>query len=273
MGVVGAGNVMAAVRGTPNEGMGVAAMHEAADQQAQAEAALTQTYNTPGSEVYDVGAQSSEAGTRESKQLFDAIRLSFDVTSEKDLTQPYYAVIAQIRERDSKPGQVRKWAYVKSLGPMQAGVPKSVSAFQAGLPPGYILEDYEVHLYNQGEELATNLSRKRVPLTDDEALEFQIIEYVAANKGRSLPAAPLGPTLSGRIRATGPAAQSGEVCYVRVARDGRVTAAYRDPDGKQPLADPALEAALRAVRFQPALEAGKPVESVVAVNLGPPASP
>ena len=39
--------------------------------------------------------------------LVGMIRLSFAVTSDKDLAHPYYAVIAQIRDPGSKPGQVR----------------------------------------------------------------------------------------------------------------------------------------------------------------------
>jgi hypothetical protein len=268
MGVATAGGVLEAVRGTPNEGAGRAAVEQAVAARDQAEAAVSQIYNTPMLQIYDVGAQAVEAGAKEMREMFDAIRVSFEVTSEKDLAQPYFAVIAQIRERDSKPGQVRKWAYVKSLGPMSAGVPKDITVYRGGLPPGYILEGCEVHLYNQGQELATNLSRKRVPLTDEEAAEYRIIEYVGANKGRTLPAALVTKKITTELRAQLESSQLKETCYVRVAKDGRVVGVFRDAAGKQSLQDPRLEPVLQVLRFKPALEAGRPAESMVPLTLG-----
>jgi hypothetical protein len=263
---IGAGSAMA--QASNPETMANAAKSYAEDlgRQQAAESAVAQAYSTPEMQVYNMDAQSVVAGVNASREMYDAIRLSFEVTSEKDLAQPYYAVIALLRERDSKPGQVRKWAYVKSLGPMSAGVPKNVMVYRGGLPPGYIIEGCEVHLYNEGEEVATNLSRKRVPLTDDEALQFRIIEYVGANKGRTLPATPATTTLAREVRMSLTADQLGGTCYVRVARDGRVAAAFHDAAGRQPLHDPALESALQTLRFKPALEAGKPVESIASFS-------
>jgi hypothetical protein len=70
------------------------------------------------------------------------------------------------------------------------------------------------------------------------------------------------------LRAALNPAQLSETCFVRVAKNGRVAAAFHDKAGKQPLQDPALESALKTLRFKPALEAGKPVESVAPVRLG-----
>jgi len=259
---------------TPEQAAGIVANGVQRDAQiGSLQSDLDQVQAQESDRAIDMTGQLSQMGVEETRKLFDAIRLSFNVTSEKNLAQPYYAVIAQIRERDSKPGQVRKWAYVKSLGPISAGQTKKVNVYQGGLPPGYILESYEVHLYNHGEELATNLSRKRVPLTDEEALEFRIIEYVGAHQGRTLPASLATTTLTSDGRASLTPAQLGQTCYVRVAKDGRVAAAFRDAAGQQTLQDPALEAALKTFRFKPALQAGKSVESIVPINLAQLATP
>jgi hypothetical protein len=224
-------------------------------------------------EIYDIGSQSAAAGVEAMRELFDAIRLSFEVKSDEDLADPYCAVIAQIRDRDSKPGQVRRWAYLKSLGRMSAGASRKVNIYQGGFPPGFILESCEVHIYNRGAELATNLSRKRVALTDAEALEYRILEYVGTHKGRTLPASLATTTLPREVRASLTPTQLSETCYVRVARDGRVAAAFRDAAGQQPLQDPALESALKIFRYEPALETGKPVEAIVPINLSQLAPP
>lgn len=268
MGMATAGGVMEAVRGTPSEGQGIRALREAGDKQMAAEAKVTGIYNAGPTQIYDVSSQAAAAGSKDMQELYDAIRLTFDVTAEKDLAQPYYAVIAQIRELGSKPGQVRKWAYVKSLGPMAAGVPKSVTVYRGGMPPGYILESYEVHLYNRGQELATNLSRKRVPLTDDETMEYRIIEYIGANKGRTLPAALATKKITSELRAQLESSQLKETCYVRVAKSGKVVGVFRDAAGKQSMQDPRLDPVMQVLRFKPALEVGKPVESIAPLNLG-----
>jgi hypothetical protein len=243
-GMTGPYTVTNAVRGTQNEHSGVAAVKEAETNQAE--------------------SQSGIAGVEASRGMFDAIRLTFDIIPDRNIDNPYFAVIAQIREPDSEAGQVRKWAYLKTLGSLHAGVRKKVTVYHGGFPPGYIIENCEVHIYQAGQELATSLSRKRVELTDDEALQFRIIEYVGANKDRTLPAAPAAALPDG-VRASLTPAQLSESCFVRVAKDGSVTGVYRDAAGEKPLRDSVLESALKLLRFKPALESGKPVESVVAV--------
>lgn len=267
---VAAGNAFATADTPESLAEATASAQRAQAAQAGADAALLQAHSAPTSAAFDVGAQVSKMGTEDGN--FDAIRASFEVTSEKDLSQPYYALIAKIREPDSKPGMVRKWAYVKSLGSISAGVTRKVNVYRSGLPPGYILESYEVHLYNGNEELATNLSRKRVPLTAEEAMEFRIIEYVSANKGRTLPATPVTTVLSSEVSAPLSPAQLSGTCYVRVDKAGRVAAVFRDAAGKQRLQDPALESALKTLQFKPALQAGKPIEALVPLHLNQVAS-
>jgi hypothetical protein len=266
---IGAGSAMSSATSPQDVAQAAAGFGRAMAAQQAADTSMLQAYERPIAPVYDVGTQAGRAGVETSYQLFDAIRLSFEITSDRDMEEPYYAVLAMILTPDSKPGHARKWAYLKSLGSLKAGERRKVQLYQSGLPPGYTLESCEVHVYDRGEELATSLSRKRVELTDEEALDYRIIEYVGANKGLTLPARPVLVPMTPAERLAFTPAQLSEKCYVRVARDGRVTAAFRDAAGKRPLADPELEAALKRCRFNPALEAGKPVESLVAIKLAP----
>ncbi len=271
--VAATGAWVANARGTPDEGAALAAQAAEQAKVATAEAGLTQTINRPAAEIYDVASRTASAGAEASRERFDAIRVTFDLKTDKDLAHPYYAVIAQIREPESKPKQARRWAYVRSLEALPAGETRKVTIYQGGMPPGYLLESCEVHVYNGGNELATNLSRKRVPLTDEEAMDYRIIDYVSVNKGRTLPATPASMSLANEVRALLTPAQLSQTCYVRVAKGGRVIAAFRDPAGQEPLADAAIESALKTLRFKPALEAGKPVESIAPIVLDQLASP
>jgi hypothetical protein len=238
----------------------------AADQSA-VDVASTQSSQAVGM----LGDVSAREGAAASGGGYDAIRVSFTVTPKADMAKAYVAIIAQIRDPANKAGQDQAWIHVQSLGALSAGDARKVGVYEEGLPPGYALDKCEVHLYDGRNELATNLSDRRVLLTKDEMLDFRVIEYIAANNGRTLPAAPA--TFAKDLRASLSPAELNQACFVRVAKDGRVAAAFVDRDGTQPLQDPELDAALKGLRFKPAIDAGKPVESVVAIRLGALAPP
>src|ERR1035438_3233767 len=69
--------------------------------------------------------------------------------------------------------------------------PVAVHFYEEGFPPAFELQGFDVHLYNRGEEVATNVSPKRVELTRDEAFEYIKMEYISAHKGDTLAAVPV----------------------------------------------------------------------------------
>lgn len=247
-------------RAAASEVLAQAQNRQAAAQQSAAQSLQSASFGSSMAERHQVVA---------GEDMFDAIRFSFEVHADRDLKQPYYALVALIREKDSRAKDPFKWTYVKPLGPIAAGGSRKVRALQGGLPPGYVLESWELHVYDGGEELATNLSRKRVEVTAEEAQEFQIIEHIANHRGRTLPASVLDPVLVTAVREALSPAQAGRTWHVRVNMHGRVTGVFLDADGKQPTTDPAVVAVLKTLRFKPALAAGKAVESMVALQLTP----
>jgi hypothetical protein len=261
--VAGASGAVANAANSEDAADSRAALARAQAGQAAAGEALDRALAATNSPLYDVGAQAARGA---GEGMFDAIRVSFVLTAESDLLQPYYAVIAAIRDPGDR--QPRKWIYVRPLGAMAAGETQRVTVYQSGFTPGYTLEACEVHVYDGVRELATPLSRRRVAISDEEALTYRTIEYTAANKGRTLPAKLATRALTTAAWASVPKAQLATTYHVRVARDGRVTGAYVDAAGKTPLADAALVAVLSALQFNPALSAGKPVESIAPVVLG-----
>lgn len=261
-----AGAAMASA-GTPQDRAAAAqALAQAQNRQAAAQQAAAQSLQSANFGSGIAERQQAAAGG----DLFDAIRFSFEVHADRDLAQPYYALVAVIREKDSRTKEAFKWTYVKPLGPIAAGGSRKVRALQGGLPPGYVLESWEVHVYDGGEELATNLSRKRVEVTEAEAQEFLVFEYIADNRGRTLPAALLDPVLADAARGALSPEQVRRTWHVRVDKGGHVTAVFRDAAGKEAAADAGLEAVLKTLRFKPALAVGKPVESLVPFKLEPP---
>lgn len=198
---------------------------------------------------------------------FDAMEVEFEVSSEVPLDNPYLVVISRFRERGTKPGLARNWIYAKSLEPI-GPKPRYVRIREGGFPYGFILEDYQVHIYNRGEEVATNVSPKRVELTRDEALQYLLLQHLGTNKAASVPPKPvlgdLPPDLSARLGA----GQYTQTYYVKVDKEGRPGGAFADAACTRRVEDPYLEPVFAGLRFLPALDKGKPIDGVCRVKLG-----
>jgi hypothetical protein len=233
-----------------------------------AQAALNLATNLSNSDMMNTGSLAGRMSGELAQERFDAIRLAFEVKSPRSMARPYFIFIAQFREPGTKQGAARKWVMAKSLDALEANVPVRLDLTQGGFTPGFVLESSSLHLYNDGVELATNVSRKRVDMTEDEAMQYQIIEYISANKGQTVPAKPMATKLSREQREQVMGGQFSETYYVRVTKQGAVDAVFLDADGKRPLQDAKLEAVVKTLRFNPALQAGKPIEAIAPVKLG-----
>jgi hypothetical protein len=199
-----------------------------------------------------------------SQNSFDALAVTFEVSSAKPLDHAYAVISARYQDRDGVAGN---WIYAKALGPIGAAL-KKVKIEQGGFPAGFQLQDFQVHLYNGSEEIATNVSPKRVPLTPDEAFEFVVMDYVGSHKGATLPAVPamgkLPPDLASRIAG----GEFKQTFYVKVSKDGLANDVFRDRSCVSKVDDPYLLSVVESLRFKPALENGKPVDGVAALKLG-----
>jgi hypothetical protein len=233
-----------------------------AQDQAAVDTASEQTLEA----THMMGAAASKEETAISGGTYDAIRVSLAVTPRDTLVDPYMAIIAQFQDPEGKPGVDQTWIHLQSMGRMPAGVTRNVDVYDEGLPSGYTLGKCEVHIYNGRDELATTLSSDRVQLTKDQMLDFRVIDYLHANRGHTLPAAPA--TFARDMRAFLTPAQLNQACYVLVDKDGRVAATFEDKEGTSPLRDEQLDAALKGLRFKPAIEQGTPVETIVPIRLG-----
>ncbi len=196
--------------------------------------------------------------TRElADEMYDAVEITFQVSSSRPLNSPYAVVIAQFSAPGAKPNEVQSWVYATELDPITAETRK-VRIKQGGFPRGFEVKSYSLHLYNRGQELATSVSSKRVPLTREEAFEYVLVDYLASNKGKTLPA-----TLAmGRLPAEMRNNLKVPALFVQVDKDGLPVAAFSDEACAHRIEDPALAAALRTLRFKPALKEGRAVAGV-----------
>jgi hypothetical protein len=246
----GVGSLMTPDQGPPNGNA----------QTARLATSMQQTALSAGSDLEMIGNRGVSSGC-------DAMEVTFAVSAARRLNNPYVVIITRFGERDGRPGMIRKMVYAKALDPID-NHPTSVDILEGGFPPAFELKDFEVHLYNQGEEIATNVSAKRVELTRDEAFEYVKMEYLGSHKGDTLPAAPVMGKLPADLPARLAEGKYAGTYYVRVSKDGMADGVFSDTACTKSIGDPYLESVVKSIRFKPALEMGKPVAGTAPLNLG-----
>jgi len=216
--------------------------------------------------MYNVGEYALKMHQELALKLFDAIEITFEVSAPAVVTNPYIVIVAQYHDPDEAKGTVHNWIYAKTLDPIDR-TPRKVTIRKGGFPKGFELEGYQVHLYDHGRELATNVAERQMALNRDEAFKYVLIEYLAAHKGANVPASPGLTRLPPDLRERLSGAQFTQTFYVKVTKDGLPAGTYVDPSCLQEVEDSYLRSVVADIRFKPALEKGRPVDGVALLKL------
>jgi len=196
---------------------------------------------------------------------YDAVDVSFKITSPVRLERPYIVFIATYGLKEDKAGESHKFIYARDIEAIGIA-PTTVSFTKGGLPLGFTITSTELHVYQNGKELATNLSDKRINLSRDKAIQYLRITHQADHKkadtqAKALflpdPSAPK-PKMQ-RTRLT-------ETIYVHVDASGASTKVSGDAAGHTPVAAD-IQEALRDFVFLPAMKEGKPVAGVLQMRV------
>jgi hypothetical protein len=139
---------------------------------------------------------------------------------------------------------------------------------EEGFPFGYELLDFQLHIYDRGVEIASNIAADRVELTREEAFEYVKMEYIGSHSKDTLPAVPAMGKLPSDLPSMLAAGKYAGSFYVRVSRDGLADKAYSDAGCTREVGDAYLDSVVARIRFKPALDHGKPVDGVASLNLG-----
>jgi hypothetical protein len=174
--------------------------------------------------------------------------------------------MTRFRTQNAKPGMVQSLVYAESMHPVDEHL-THVHLTENGFPFGYEVVDFQLHIYNKGEEVATNIASDRVELTREEAFEYVKMEYIGAHLKDTLPPAPVMARLPADLPARLAQGKYAEAIYVKVSKEGLANEAYADAACTRRIDDPYLDTVVRRVRFKPALNAGKPVDGVTALTL------
>jgi hypothetical protein len=208
----------------------------------------------------------SEPTGRIVTQGLDAMDVAFDISSARPLYNPYVVTMTRFRTPNSRPGSVQTLVYARALDPVYSHA-THVHFSEDGFPFNYELLDFQLHIYNRGIEIATNISNNRVELTRDEAFEYIKMEYVSAHKSETLPAIPAMGKLPAELPNRLAAGKYNETFFIKVSKDGLADEAYSDVTCQKKIDDPFLESVVKSIRFKPALANGTPVDGVAALNL------
>ncbi len=218
----------------------------------------------------NVGRQTENDGEPNGKIAtggLDAMDVEFEIRSSKLLHNPYVVTMTRFRLPTSKPGVVQNMVYAQSLHPIDEHL-SHVHFVEEGFPFGYDLVDFQLHIYNQGEEIATNIAADRVELTREEAFEYVKAEYIGAHPKDTLPAVPAMGKLPADLPSRLAAGKYSGSFYVRVSSNGLADRAFSDAACTTEVGDAYLDSVVARIRFKPALDHGKPVDGVASLNLG-----
>jgi len=215
---------------------------------------------------YNTGTHADTLAKELAEGNYDAVEASFKISSPIELNDPYMVLMFKILERDAKPGSEGMLIYAKTLDPITTK-PHYIRVREGGLPRGFKFVECQIHIYNRGREVATNVSPKRVDLTRDEARQYILMEHLGANKGVTVPAMPTAGGLRPGDRERLTNEQLIRTSYVKVSPEGTLVAAFADEACTIQLDDGSMTAVLGEVFYKPALVNGKPVEGVARVRL------
>ncbi len=196
----------------------------------------------------------------------DAVEVEFEISSARPLVSPYVITMTRFHRKGGAERAVQNLVYARELGPIDAR-PAKVHFVEGGFPFDFEVVDFQMHLYDRGEEVATTMSSKRVRLTRDEAFEYVKIEYVAAHKGDTRPPEPAMAELPSDLPTRLATGALKDTIYVRVSKEGLADGAFSDASCSKRIEDAYRERIVRAIRFYPALTSGEAVDGIASLNL------
>jgi hypothetical protein len=192
------------------------------------------------------------------------VELSFDVSSPEPLDDAYIVVIANYAA-DNKSGKVAQKVSARAFDRLDSQTRK-VTMVHAAKLDGLPFKNFDIGLYSNGQEVATNLSSKRVDLTREQAYEFFLIDYLTGHKDATRPPTPILMAPRAVIRRQIGDADANQPVYATIDKMGKILSISADEAGKVKL-PASVEVVMQNVRFMPALNKGDPVEGRVKITL------
>lgn len=185
----------------------------------------------------------------------DRFTLQFNVASH----QPIANAFVILNTEYTAPGHQELFRRVLAQRIGRIGAqPRTVTVYEADFPTGFHVKDYTISLYSEGQEIATNLSPKRIDLTSAQAYQYVLADYLATHKGETSPPAAVLMAPRSVLLSFDHEEELSRPVYVLVNAEGHVQTVSSDPSGQGEVSS-IVRSALQYFQFIPALQQGVPV--------------
>lgn len=187
----------------------------------------------------------------------DTLELTFDLSAPVELPSAYVFVTVRIWA-DDRLQDTNFHRHVSNIGPE----PRKVNFIRPGYPPGFEIRETKIYLFSHGEEIPTNLSEKRYPLTYQEAKEFLNIGHMGEHRRETVVAQPAWSLAPPALLQYDDPRSVDYPVTVDLDETGAILA-FRDTGQVVP---DHIRDLVNQLTFIPALENGTPVPSTLQVN-------
>lgn len=191
-------------------------------------------------------------------EKFNAIIITAQVSSPVPVADTYAVCIARIRTDESRSRDVIIFHEIGELTPE----PRTIDIQKPGLPPGFEVLEVDVHVFCEGQELASDQSDKQFALTRDEAIEYLVLERISTHRGQTLPAEPAWALAPPALLGSADPEAFNLPLTVHVDERGRVTKI-----DESTIAPAHIAEIVSDLFFLPAIREGTAVPATTQVNL------
>ena len=189
----------------------------------------------------------------------DAMELEFKISSPEPIAHAYLIALTRVRDANGAITDINFHRDIGAIGPQ----PRKILHLQTGIKPGAEIIEVKTHLFSNGKELATNLSEKRFELTNEEALQYLMLDHVANHRGQSIEAKPVWELAPNELKAAENPRSLDFPVTVKVDAEGNLVGI----DGGDLIVPEPIVETIKGLTFLPALQEGTPIASTTTVNL------
>lgn len=220
------------------------------------------------SSAYDYGDRLMELDMEMAEALAfpDTVRARISFTPHWALEDAFLFGLAHFSTNRGDSGSKGVKGRMIELEDLIPGDTQDVTFDIAGMPKGFELTKVTYHFYSKGIEIPTNLSEKRRLLDEEETYQFFMLQYMAANEGKTR-----GPSLYEPLEraAIYPFLREDQIKDVILSVVIDESGKAKEVSVKSGLTEFQKEICelARQVQFFPTLKDGEPVEQQIDVRL------
>ena len=216
---------------------------------------IDQAVSLQGS-ISDAGMLGAAPGDS-ADQAPNAIEITFKISSEQLIADAHVFGTVVIRSGE----EFHDAIFHEQVGQVDQ-TPKKITILQPGLPSNFEIKQSTIHVFNHGEEFATNHSEKRYELTVEEAVEFVRLDHQGNHRRENIPAQPVWPLAPEILHASTDPREFDFPVTVNISASGELLSI----EGNELILPEFVRRTVLQLTFLPALENGQPSASTLTFN-------